>query len=317
MTHLEFFHLTEEPFSNLPDTGCFFSCVEHAQALDLCMAALAQAPYCAIVTAGAGMGKTMIAHRFAELLPPETWRAMHLIVPHAALSPRALLGRICGLLDGGAPPPRGLDGEALLDLIGQQLDGLCREGKQAVLIVDEAQMLEDREAIAVLGRLCARQAEGLPHLALIFFGLPACVPRLSGALGLAALGQIPHHLLEALFPATVAAYVQHRLTRAGATANPFTSEALDALHRLSGGAPRRINQLCEASLFEAARAGRRDIDHGLLEYLSPHIEPAACGDVLCGLRPGCLADGAPAEDGGLAGGQLEEIDRFLGSLLEG
>lgn len=312
MTHLEFFHLTEDPFSNLPDTRFFFPCAEHGQALDVCMAALAQSPNCAIVTADRGMGKTQIAHRFAEMLPPETWQALYFIVPNAALTPRGLLRRVCALLEGdGAPPPSDAADEALLSRIVQHLEEQRLKGRQPVLIVDEAQMLVDCETIATLGRLCARRAEGLPHLGLILFGQKDGESRLRASLGLSDLGQIAIHHLEALFPATVAAYVQHRLSRAGAKSSPFTPDALDALHRLSGGAPRRINLLCDAGLVEAARTRRADIDQRMIEHLSTRVEPIRRDDVV----PSLLAGGQIAAP--LTDEQLDEVDRFLGTLLAG
>ena len=57
-------------------------------------------------------------------------------------------------------------------------------------------------------------------------------------------------------------YVQHRLAVAGAERTIFEPAATEALHQLSGGAPRQINRLCDLALLvgfaeELDHAGRR------------------------------------------------------------
>jgi general secretion pathway protein A len=58
--------------------------------------------------------------------------------------------------------------------------------------------------------------------------------------------------LEPLDRETVGAYVAHRLTIAGSSAAvTFAPQALDLLHRLSGGIPRLINLICDRALLAA------------------------------------------------------------------
>ena len=45
-------------------------------------------------------------------------------------------------------------------------------------------------------------------------------------------------------------YLAHRLAVAGRTAPLFSAAAVAALHRLSGGLPRRLNQLASSALLE-------------------------------------------------------------------
>ena len=314
MNHLEHFRLAEEPFSNLPDPRFFFTCAEQSQAIEHCLTALTQVPDCALVTASAGMGKTSLARRLAEVLPSETWQVCRLVVPCAALTSRGLLRRILALLCGGAGgasvvlPHEASSRDALAAAIAQRLAALCAEGRQAVLVIDEAQMLEDSQALDALGRLCAHRAADLPHLALILFGQSGCEGRLSQALAESGLGRPAHHALEALFPATVSAYVRHRLERAGSPLMPFTPEALDALHRLSQGNVRRVNQLCDAALFEATRARRDTIDQAMIERVGCQLAPLQ--------RPWAPAPFPAAAGEGALPADLGEIDRFLGRLQQ-
>jgi hypothetical protein len=58
--------------------------------------------------------------------------------------------------------------------------------------------------------------------------------------------------LCAFSAAETAAYVAHRLARAGAAPGLLAPEAVDALHRYSGGVLRVLNTLADNALFEAA-----------------------------------------------------------------
>ena len=47
------------------------------------------------------------------------------------------------------------------------------------------------------------------------------------------------------------AYIEHRVRVAGAHRNPFSREAMEEMHALSGGIPRLINTLATTSLLDA------------------------------------------------------------------
>jgi general secretion pathway protein A len=58
--------------------------------------------------------------------------------------------------------------------------------------------------------------------------------------------------LDALSEAETQLYIRHRLTVAGHTgALPFDRQALQRIHRLARGVPRRINLLCGRALLGA------------------------------------------------------------------
>jgi type II secretory pathway predicted ATPase ExeA len=46
-------------------------------------------------------------------------------------------------------------------------------------------------------------------------------------------------------------YIDHRLRVAGGTRNPFTDDAVRAMHSVSGGIPRVINTLATTALLDA------------------------------------------------------------------
>ena len=312
MTYLELFQLTQRPFANRPDPCLFFPCEEQERAVRQCVAALEQATGLTFVTADDGLGKTAFSLRLTAVLPAESWTVRSLVVPHAALTERGFLRRACTLFaEDGLWPPRDEDEAHLSARLDDLLDGAWKKGLRPVLIIDEADLIARDDVIHALARLTSKGDGDRPRLEIVLLGRPSCAIRLGDALRRAGCDHAECLRLEALSPATVAAYVQHRLTAAGAPNNPFTAEALDALHQVTAGAPRRVNLLCEAALVEAARHGQSDIDRALIERLSTGVEPSR--------------DAAPdlafltnrAAETPLTGEELAEVDRALDALRLG
>jgi len=64
---------------------------------------------------------------------------------------------------------------------------------------------------------------------------------------------IATHHLDAMGADEVESYIRHRLTRVDWQGDPdFDADAFEAIHRYSGGIPRRVNQLAHRLLLNAA-----------------------------------------------------------------
>ncbi|WP_174292741.1 ExeA family protein, partial [Sphingomonas bacterium] len=123
-----------------------------------------------------------------------------------------------------------------------------------LLIVDEAQALPV-SALEELRMLSNFQAGGHALLQIVLLGQPEFRAALHGSQGLEQLRQrvIAIHHLEPMAAGEVAAYVRHRLGVVGWTGRPaFADSAFAALHRLTDGVPRRLNQLCNRVMLHAA-----------------------------------------------------------------
>jgi hypothetical protein len=113
--------------------------------------------------------------------------------------------------------------------------------------------------------------------------------------------------LEPLNPDSTRSYIEHRILTAGGDRVPFTHEAVEVLHRLSGGSPRIINTLCDNALFEAYLAQETTVDAGRIEEIARNLALGAGEQA-----PG---NGAPAQAAAPAGNvDLSEVDRYLESL---
>jgi type II secretory pathway predicted ATPase ExeA len=65
--------------------------------------------------------------------------------------------------------------------------------------------------------------------------------------------------LHAMDAATVAGYIRHRLSVAGAEREIFSPLAMKEIHRVTGGVPRLVNQLCDLSLVYAFTNGHKRV----------------------------------------------------------
>jgi general secretion pathway protein A len=160
----------------------------------------------------------------------------------------------------GAPPadpPRHTVEESL-----RRLEFILRENvrqkRHAVIVVDEAQLLEDSGLLEPLRLLLNLTIDGNTAFTLLLAGQTALLPMVArhGALDERIDIKV---FLPPLDAKETAAYVEHRLARAGASREIFAAEALTTLHQLTGGVPRRINRLCDLALL----VGYANGDHAI------------------------------------------------------
>jgi type II secretory pathway predicted ATPase ExeA len=198
---------------------------------------------------------------------------------------------------------------ALLSQLYQRLLQIYESGKKAVVLIDEAQMLQTREIMEEFRGLLNLEVPERKLLSFVFFGLPEIEDNLRLDPPLAQRVALKYRL-EPLSAEATEAYIRHRLRLAGAPRVPFTPGAIARVHEHTRGTPRLINTLCDNALFEGFVARARDLDERLVDRVARDlaIEPAA--------NPP-----APAERPGPAGRAAEptrldlaEIDRYLESL---
>jgi general secretion pathway protein A len=124
------------------------------------------------------------------------------------------------------------------------------EGRETVLIVDEAQDLTEEllEQIRLLSNI---ETDDRKLLQIVLLGQPELRDRLNSP-RLRQLRQritVRYHL-RPLTRFEVAQYVQHRLELAGAKGVPyFTQPALWRVYSYSAGIPRLVNALCDKALL--------------------------------------------------------------------
>ena len=138
------------------------------------------------------------------------------------------------------------------------------------MAVDEAHLLDDSRTLEALRLLLNFQPEGQQGLTLLLVGQPGLLPMLDH------LPQLEERLavkclLRLLNPQETAQYVAHRLQTAGATRAIFDPSALETLHHLTHGVPRRINRLCDLALLIGYAEERSTISGSQIEAISEEL----------------------------------------------
>jgi type II secretory pathway predicted ATPase ExeA len=304
VTYLEFYELSQEPFSNAPVSRFYYGSAQHAQALLRLTHAVSNMKGLAVLVGDIGAGKTTLARRMLDSLPEEEYEAALLVIIHSGITASWLLRRIALQLGVDAPAEEKL---ALLSQLYQRLVRIYEQGKKAVVLIDEAQMLASREIMEEFRGLLNLEVPERKLLSFVFFGLPELEEHLKLDPPLAQRVALKYRL-ESLKPEDTEAYLRHRLRLAGASRVPFTAAAIARVHAHSRGTPRLINTICDNSLFEGFVARARDIDEKAVDRVArdlgleaPPPPPADRDDEARGPRPRI---------------DLSDIDRYLESLTK-
>jgi type II secretory pathway predicted ATPase ExeA len=306
-TYLDFFELTSEPFSNAPVSRFYYNSTQHSQALTRLMHAVSYMKGLSILVGDIGAGKTTLARRMLDSLPEAEYEAALLVIIHSGITANWLLRRIALQLGVENPAQEKL---ALLSQLYQRLLQIYESGKKAVVLIDEAQMLETRELMEEFRGLLNLEVPERKLISFVFFGLPEIEKNLKLDPPLAQRVAF-RYKLEPFTAESTEAYVKHRLRLAGSPRMPFTPEALLAVHQASGGTPRVINTLCDNALFEAFLSRHESIDEGLVRRVADNL-----GLVGSALPAPEGAKPAPVPSSRAAGSKVDlaEIDRYLEGL---
>lgn len=299
MNYLEYYGLTQEPFSNAPVSRFYYSSAQHAQALMRLMHAVSQMKGLALLVGDIGAGKTTLARRMLDSLPEDEYEAALMVIIHSGVTAQWLLRRIALQLGVEDPADEKLP---LLSQLYQRLVHIYESGKKAVVLIDEAQMLCSREIMEEFRGLLNLEVPERKLLSIVFFGLPEIEDNLRLDPPLAQRVAL-RYKLQPLTREATEAYIRHRLRLAGSSRVPFTPAAIEAVHRYSRGTPRIINTLCDNALFEGFLARSPDLDDNLVTRLAGELSFGT------GARAGFStpATGAERID-------LDEIDRYLEAL---
>lgn len=302
MTYLEFYELTQEPFSNAPVSRFYYGSAQHAQALMRLTHAVSNMKGLAVLVGDIGAGKTTLARRMLDSLPEEEYEAALLVIIHSGITASWLLRRVALQLGVESPAEEKL---ALLSQLYQRLVRIYEQGKKAVVLIDEAQMLASREIMEEFRGLLNLEVPERKLLSFVFFGLPEIEDNLKLDPPLAQRVALKYRL-EPLRAEDTEAYVRHRLRLAGATRVPFLAPAMERIHLHSRGTPRLINTICDNALFEGFVARAREIDDKAIDRVARDL----------GLEAPPEAPPAPEQAQPAARGRIDlsDIDRYLESL---
>jgi general secretion pathway protein A len=164
------------------------------------------------------------------------------------MSTAELLSYMADEMDGSRHEPAGRGVQESVRQIEHFLAGNAQRGRHAVVIVDEAHLVENARTLEALRLLLNFEPGGEAGMTLLLCGQTAMLPTLD------RMPQLEERLavkclLRPFTERETAEYVAHRLKVAGAARPIFEPDSLPALHELTHGLARRINRLCDLALL--------------------------------------------------------------------
>lgn len=275
MSYTDYFGIEKEPFSNAPDARFFFNSEQHSQALTRLMYAVDSNKGLAVLVGGVGAGKTTLARRMLDRLSEDRYESSLLVMVHSGVTPEWILTRIALQLGVVAPA------EDRLTLLRQLYDRLLQiheSGRKAVVLIDEAQMLQSRELMEEFRGLLNLEIPGKKLLNIVFFGLTEVEDCLRLDEPLAQRVALKCHL-KSFTPELTELYIRHRLQVAGSRRMLFLPDCIAVIHASAGGVPRLINTVCDNCLLEAFLRKQTAVDLSIVQSVAgdlglfrPHMQ---------------------------------------------
>jgi general secretion pathway protein A len=266
-----YFGLKQEPFSIAPDPRFLFMSERHREALAHLLYGLGGGGGFVLLSGEIGTGKTTVCRLFLEQIPASC-NVAYIFNPKLTVT--ELLQSVCdefhiAVNQKGLLPPTVKD---YLDPLNDFLLQAHAAGRNNVLIIDEAQNLsaEVLEQLRLLTNLETRERK---LLQIVLIGQPELRSMLARP-ELEQLAQrvIARYHLDTLTPAETAQYIQHRLEVAGLDRPlPFERKALQRIHEVSRGVPRRINLLCDRALLGAFANSRGTVDRPTVDKAAAEV----------------------------------------------
>ncbi len=282
MEHLQHFGLSQDPFSNEPDLRVYFDSVSHREAQRRVERGLRQRKGLTLLVGESGMGKTLLARRILDALEEEVFEATLLVMHPGAADATGILQRLARQI--GCEQPS-TDRAELLGQIYERLAIVREDGRHAVLMIDDAQIMTPG-VFAELAGLLNLEYEDRRLMSMLLIGTSELDALVEG--DARVLPRVDVRVrLQPLDMANTQAYLTHRLESVSGKPELVPPATMETLAKFGHGRPRLLNTLADNALFEAYLAGRDSIDPGDIER--------AAADLGVGIDPGTtLGRPAPA-----------------------
>lgn len=250
-----FYNFKAEPFRLSPDHKFCYEHKSYAKARAYMAYAFKRAEGFVMITGRPGTGKTTLIGELVESLSKDRVCTANLVCTQ--LQADDLLKTVAFSFGIGST---GVDKAEMLQRLTVLLHRWHREGRRALLIVDEAQDLSS-SAMEELRLLTNIQIGGQPLLQIFLLGQS----ELRDLILSPAMEQVHQRIvaashIEGLGVEETEAYVLHRLTVVGWRGDPAIDRAIFPLiHKFSEGVPRRINLICSRLFLLGSVEQRHDI----------------------------------------------------------
>jgi general secretion pathway protein A len=243
---LDRYGLKEKPFSVSPDPRFLYQTPQHKRALAQVRFTVQDRQGLAVLYGDVGTGKSTLVRVLYDLYREDEGYRVILLTNPDPTSALQLLKRITDACELDRKRSR-------LDQM-QEFEGFLveqyREGRNTVLLIDEAQLLQGPQ-FELIRQLTNFESATAKLIQIVLAGQNNLRAKLKLKKALLSRA-ISTTTLDPLTLEETEAMIAYRLRVAGRPEPLFEPDAIQALHRLSKGVPREIIKLCRSALTTAA-----------------------------------------------------------------
>lgn len=264
----KFFDIDESAFSIAPNPKYLYLSKQHEEALAHLVYGVTRKSGFVCLTGDIGTGKTTICRCMFEQLPENTDIAF---VVNPKVSSLELLATICEELKLGSSSFQQIGIKDYVNKIHEYLIKAHAQGRNTVLVIDEAQNLSV-DALEHVRALTNLETNDQKLLQIILIGQP----ELKILLAKPELEQVNQRITARFHIGPLSLnetnhYINHRLLVAGAKTKIFSSENIKQIYKHTKGVPRRINILCDRILLGAFTARKNKISSQIIKQSSQEV----------------------------------------------
>ena len=264
----DYYGFSGKPFQLTPDHKFFFNSKGHNRAMAYLRYGLEQGEGFIVITGGVGTGKTTLVRNLFEELSDQDVMAAQLVTTQ--VEPDDMLRMVCASF---GLAHEGMNKATLLHNFEAVARARHAEGKQILLVVDEAQNLPAR-SVEELRMLSNFQVNDKALVQSFLLGQEEFKRTLQSP-GMDQFRQriIASHHLDPLSEDEMEKYIKHRLQLVGWKDDPsFVDGVFSKIYEFTGGVPRRINALCDRFMLYGCLEERHRLDLGDIETVIDELQ---------------------------------------------
>lgn len=248
------------PFENVPDPRFLYLSQSHEEALSRLLYAAKMGKGGGMLSGDVGCGKTTLAKACIQELSDDGYDIALVVNPR--LEPVEFLQEVLYLFGITEVPDTKVKCWRSLN---EKLTRNRKDGKETLLLIDEAQLLPEASLEEIRLLLNAQERDRF-LITVLLFGQPELKDRIRNLPQLDQRVPIKFHLAPLDLEGS-AKYIEFRQEKAGRSESAFSPEAVDRIFAATQGVARKINNLCDLSLLVGYSRGQKMIHATIVESI--------------------------------------------------